>query len=35
MIRFLADADLNGAIVDGLSANDANLEGGPTPTCWR
>ena len=41
MIRFMADADLNDAIVDGcrrrephidfLSANDANLEGVPDP----
>ena len=44
MIRFMADADLNGSIVGGccrreptidfLSANDANLEGYPIPTCW-
>ena len=41
MIRFMADADVNDAIVDGcrrrepavdfLSANDANLEGVPDP----
>ena len=41
MIRFMADADLNDAIVGGcrrrepaidfMSANDANLEGVPDP----